>query len=318
MKNNRNISKKILSLLILILALTLFLTSQAFAGIIHIAANNGNLEKVKRLVSNNPRLVNEKDLNDKTPLHFAAFAGNPEIVEYLIKNGADIEAKDAYGMTPLHASALRSVMPKLNTDSIKSWDFFIKTLKEHKTKEQEYVWNKLDEKAKNIVLLTSRTGDIDNSDKSLIISALNKLLKSTTLFDKNIFPQKELDDSQKYLLASGLKDLSENNLGTFNRLLLESAFPKEISQLEQINGNYKSAEILIKKGANINDKGREGATALHLAILYDNDRIAELLIDKGADFNIRTNRSYTPLYYAYMKKNKHIVKLLESKGANQY
>ena len=44
----------------------------AFCGEIHDAAEDGDLEKVKALLKANPDLVNSKDTNGMTPLHFAA------------------------------------------------------------------------------------------------------------------------------------------------------------------------------------------------------------------------------------------------------
>ena len=46
------------------------------------------------------------NLKDMTALHFAAFAGHDEVVELLLARGADAEAKDAYGQTPLHVTTL--------------------------------------------------------------------------------------------------------------------------------------------------------------------------------------------------------------------
>ena len=44
----------------------------------------------------------ERELEDCTPLHLAAFANAQEIAEALIQNGANINAKDNEGTTPLH------------------------------------------------------------------------------------------------------------------------------------------------------------------------------------------------------------------------
>ncbi|MEJ2703606.1 MAG: transglutaminase domain-containing protein, partial [Sedimentisphaerales bacterium] len=48
---------------------------------------------------------NKVDLYDWTPLHFAAQAGQTDIVEYLITNGADVNAKSIQGETPLQLAA---------------------------------------------------------------------------------------------------------------------------------------------------------------------------------------------------------------------
>ena len=45
--------------------------------------------------------MNAKDWMGRTPLHFAANGGRKEIVEILITEGADVNAKGADGGTPL-------------------------------------------------------------------------------------------------------------------------------------------------------------------------------------------------------------------------
>ena len=45
-----------------------------------------------KLLYNKGANLNKKDEDNKTPLHFAACSGNPEIVNFLIDNGADVKA----------------------------------------------------------------------------------------------------------------------------------------------------------------------------------------------------------------------------------
>ena len=66
---------------------------------IHDAARKGNIDVVKQ------HLAAGTDVNSKfkgeTPLHLAADYGHKEIAELLITNGADLNAKDVDGSTPL-------------------------------------------------------------------------------------------------------------------------------------------------------------------------------------------------------------------------
>ncbi len=51
--------------------------------------------------------VNAKDERGRTPLHAAALNGYADTVETLIAAGADVNAKDERGQTPLHLAAER-------------------------------------------------------------------------------------------------------------------------------------------------------------------------------------------------------------------
>ena len=62
------------------------------------AALNGDIEAVKQYLAAGAD-VNAKDKEGWTPLHFASDRKN--VAEFLIKKGADVNAKDAYGFTPL-------------------------------------------------------------------------------------------------------------------------------------------------------------------------------------------------------------------------
>ncbi|MCP5106099.1 MAG: hypothetical protein GY950_22125, partial [bacterium] len=72
---------------------------------IHDAAQKGDTVKVKNLLKKNPELLNSKDANGMTPLHFALFTGKKELVDFLIAGGAKVNAADNQGITPLMIAA---------------------------------------------------------------------------------------------------------------------------------------------------------------------------------------------------------------------
>ena len=51
---------------------------------------------MQRLVASHPHAVNCRDLDGRhsTPLHFAAGYNRKAVVEFLLKHGADVHAKD--------------------------------------------------------------------------------------------------------------------------------------------------------------------------------------------------------------------------------
>merc|ERR1711974_54345 len=70
------------------------------------AAQEGNLERVRRLVSDaHAPDVNEIGPDDRTPLIFAASFGDPAIVQDLVQAGALVDFQDSFGWSPLHWAA---------------------------------------------------------------------------------------------------------------------------------------------------------------------------------------------------------------------
>ena len=78
----------------------------AVGGEIHDAVKEGDLREVGRLLQADPKLVSSRSEDDlaATPLHGAA-GGGRELVELLLAKGADANATDRNGETPLHVAA---------------------------------------------------------------------------------------------------------------------------------------------------------------------------------------------------------------------
>jgi ankyrin repeat protein len=65
------------------------------------ACRRGDLPAVQQLIASQPDLANATDMKGFTPLILAAYNEQPEIVSFLLTNGADINAQDAAGNTAL-------------------------------------------------------------------------------------------------------------------------------------------------------------------------------------------------------------------------
>jgi len=66
---------------------------------LHLAAKSGHLDIVTELIKEAP--VNEVDKDNNTALHYAVESNSVPIVEFLLKNGADISMKNKNNKTPL-------------------------------------------------------------------------------------------------------------------------------------------------------------------------------------------------------------------------
>ncbi len=70
---------------------------------IHQAAMEGDLATVKRLLEQNPALLEARDdAENVTPLAYAAGFGRMDVLEFLVARGANVNARDPRGLSALH------------------------------------------------------------------------------------------------------------------------------------------------------------------------------------------------------------------------
>lgn len=74
---------------------------------LHYAARDGDLDEVRRL-SQNAEAVAARDADGFTALHFAALESQAEVVPILVAAGAEVDAQDRWGDTPLWRAAFNS------------------------------------------------------------------------------------------------------------------------------------------------------------------------------------------------------------------
>lgn len=95
------------------------------------AAKKGNLARVQRLVSTENINCRDAQGRNSTPLHLAAGYNNFEVAEYLLENGADVNAQDKGGLIPLHNASsyghldIAALLIKYNTvvNATDKWGF---------------------------------------------------------------------------------------------------------------------------------------------------------------------------------------------------
>lgn len=66
------------------------------------AAKKGNLARVQKLATKDNINCQDTQGRNSTPLHLAAGYNNQEVAEFLLENGADVNAMDKGGLIPLH------------------------------------------------------------------------------------------------------------------------------------------------------------------------------------------------------------------------
>jgi cytohesin len=241
---------------------------------------SNDYDKVKLLLDRggNPNI--QLDRNNTTPLHDANF----EISELLIERGADVNAKDNLGWTPLHvASKYDYKKTKLLLDSL------------------AYV----NAKANDGETPLYRACEATNTEcvKLLLEEGADPMAKTN---DGNtpllISCRKESYECAKLLVDAGA-DLMERYNG--NKTLLHEGAGAEL------------IEFLIKKGLNVNAKDDLGRTPLHYLSMNDfHTKEIKLLIKAGADVNAVDLNFQSPLHLASKEACNKTVQILVKAGAD--
>lgn len=76
--------------------------------LVHLAARRGHQNIIEYFTQNHNININTRDGNEMQPLHHAAEEGHQALVEWLIDHGAEVNARDAQGRTPLDLARLPS------------------------------------------------------------------------------------------------------------------------------------------------------------------------------------------------------------------
>jgi len=231
-----------------------------------------------------------------TLLSHAAKHGHADIVQYLIKSGANVNLANQLYNTPLHLASenghLDIVKLLVESDSDSDNDMEAVNVDGQTPLHMAVIEGHYDV----IVYLLSCGADITCTD-----STDNTLLHSAVCTDNINIPKYIIDKCKPLINCT-------NNEG---QTPLHDAI---------WCGNLDMIICLIANGANVNEQDNGGWSSLHLvASMYDegdyND-IVKYLVDHGAIIDIPDKRQRTPLYIAIRSKSLNIVKFLVDNGAN--
>jgi ankyrin repeat protein len=77
------------------------------------------------------------------------------------------------------------------------------------------------------------------------------------------------------------------------------------------NGNKECISLLLKNGANVDEKNNNGDTALTVAACNGQKECISLLLEKGANIKVKNNGHHTALFLATYRGHKECISLLQ-------
>ncbi|KER23219.1 hypothetical protein T265_08867 [Opisthorchis viverrini] len=227
--------------------------------------------------------VNATDYSGSTPLHYTALYNQPEYARGLIKNGADLECRDIEGMTP----------------------FILAVEKNHTSVGKVLLENGADYSAK------------DNNDNNVLhLCCLNKDHATLGLLSEYL-SQLDVNFLRKLLVQVNRSNETPAHYAARREdpTLLQSMLPTStragiLSGCPSLDGGIREAEVGFEPsgyGAKVNCPNNRGKTPLMIACQTKNEHLVESLLTNGADASLLDNQQNSALYFAIKARNYDIV-----------
>lgn len=251
------------------------------------AIGKGDLEKVKELVEKDPTLVNSQGNLKVLPLNEAISKSKADIIDYLLKKGADVNL-EGLGGTALHVA--------VNSDSAKIIPELMRKGADLKATDnnRETPLHKVKENVKIAKYLLKKGAEIDAKGKQGYTPLMRQMYWSGRT------------EMIEVLLGHGADINTENNDG---ETLVHQALKY---------GKEDYYELLLKKGAKFTPRSKI-STALHYAVQGKNLSLVTKMLEKGIPLDERDQDGNTPLHAAARVDwgEFKLIRLLLDKGADK-
>lgn len=283
----------------------------------HYAADAGAVACLSALTQRQPKLVNQPDKNQWTPLHHAAAQGRLSAVNVLIAAKAQVNTKASGVLPPLfqavdngHIDIVAVLLDK--RAAVKLDNLSANPLKSAIERGDADIAE----------LLTAAKARYDfksqNAGRQLLLAAVRGHLTMVRwLVARGVDPNSDIQGTTALALAATDGDAASAQAlltagAQVNKATKEGYTPLMAAARA---GNLEYARVLLGAGADPRATASGGTTALHLAAQANADTVIELLLERGADMNARTKADYTALETALIVGAPRAARALSRHGA---
>src|SRR5262247_515284 len=251
------------------------------------AVRAGNRREIERQVAASPEVVKGKDDGGSTALHHAAGYGPLDNLQLLIDKGADVNAKNRRGSTPLHWAI---------HDEAKARLLLAKGANVNARQAQ----------GRTPLFLAAMLGDGVPTLRLLLSKGADPNLAAVNGQTPLMMAARGAVEATQLLIEKGADVNAKDGAG-------ETALMSACA-----GGNARGVQLLIVRGADVKVMSKRNETALGFAATSGAQASVEMLLAKGADVNVRNFRGYSPLMFAASSDAMPagIIKSLLDKGAD--
>jgi ankyrin repeat protein len=234
-------------------------------------------------------VVNKTDADGTTSLHYAVRNDDAQLVDRLIRAGANVKAANRYGITPLYLACVNgnaAMIEKLLNSGADA--------------------NAVSTEGETALMTASRTGNVD-SIKVLLAHGADVNARENWHGETALMwavSQKHAAAARE-LIAKGADVNARSTSNKWERQ--NSAEPREkwlplggltVLEFAARQGCVDCIPVLLQAGVDMNATDPDGITPLLSAMINGHYDVANVLIEKGANPNIADRTGRTPLYSA--------------------
>jgi ankyrin repeat protein len=267
-------------------------TSGGFTALLF-AAQQGDLESGRILLGAGAD-VDEATEEDGTALVVAAASGHESMALYLLEQGADPNATDAYGITPLHYALHDGLLAVTSYKSMST---------------DSFGWLRPNLPALAKALLAKGADPNARIAKDFPPYDYAPIARS----NGNNLPQVSLVGATPFMLAAANGDVemmrvlvegrADSKLSTIektNALMLAAglAHERENRSPEEERRLLEAVKLAVQLGADVNAVNADGRTALHGAAFHGRNEMIKYLAAQGANLEAKDMYGQTPLTIA--------------------